>query len=725
MDIVATCARGLEAVLAEELRALGIVSIGQDSDSTPGAGERSGDASFTSKRSAAQSVRPARGSVRVSGELTVAYTIAMWSRIASRVLVPIATFDADTPDDLYDRVRDIDWLVHLGPDQTFAVDCVASRSRREDHTRFLALKTKDALVDSIRARKQRRPNVDTEHPDVRVHLHWSSPATLSIDVAGPLHRRGYRTKEAAAPLRETLAAAILRMGKWAPGLPLVDPMCGSGTLLFEAALWSLDVAPGLLRPSLGGWRQHDKAALSAIRQDAEVRRKTGQHAELRIAGFDADRAAVEGARRVRQQLGVSGVAIEYGAIATLEPPFSAPGHLFVNPPYGARLGDADALFMVYEELGDVLKRSFGQWTAHVLTGERSLEKHVGLKSHARDTVYNGPIECRLSHYEIRASTSATGDGPAWRKVTAEADAFANRLRKNAKQLRGWAKQSGIGAYRVYDADIPEFNVAIDVYELATGRAVVVQEFARPKHVDEHKARTRLRDVMRVCEDTLESQQVELRVRRRSGDQYQRRAQNTDTHIVQEHELQFEINLSDYLDTGLYLDQRKLRRHMAKNLRNGRFLNLFCYTASASVHAAATGAQTTNVDLSSTYLEWARRNFVLNELDPDLHQFVRVDATRFLQRGGSKYQRIFLAPPSFSRSKAMDDELDLKRDHASLVRAAMARLESNGELFFATHAHRFRLDSGLGGRYAITELTKKLAPRDFAKRPSQIWSIRHG
>lgn len=692
-DFTLTCARGTEPALESELVALGLA---------PQVGV---------------------GAVTVLGDLESAYRALMWSRVASRVLVPIAGFEAEDADALYEHAAKIAWWEHLGEDDTFIVEVAAARGR-DDHTRYLAQRTKDAIVDVLRERLGARPNVDARDPNVRIHLHWAHPCTLSIDLGGALHRRGYRPRGAPAPLRETLAAAMLHLSGWTPDATLLDPMCGSGTLLVEGACIARDRAPGLERP-LGTWRGHDRGAHSRVLTEARERATAASDRPLAIYGRDRDPEAIALARESLAAAGVArGVTLEVGELADARAPTES-GHLVVNPPYGERLGTRGDLLRLYPQIGDVLKHRFGGWRAHVLASDRDLLGRVGLRSDSKIELNNGPLECVFASYAIRAAKSDDAS-PGWRKARPEAAMFRNRLAKNDRRLRGWAKGQRLDAWRVYDADIPEYNVSIDRY----GDAVVLQEHRRPHHVDAKLADARLQDAMLVVKEVLGTEDdalhVRVRVRHRSEGaarpgQYEKRADEGVRSVVREGAHLFEVNLNDYLDTGLFLDHRRLRKIVADAAAGETLLNLFAYTCTASVYAGARGARVTSVDLSAPYLEWGRANFERNEIEPRGHEFVRADVVQWLSGPPrEKYRAILLAPPSYSRSKGMRAELDVVRDHPALIRDAMRRLAPGGALFFSTHARAFELDASLESSLVAEEITDATVPRDFPRGPHRTW-----
>lgn len=709
----ATAAKGVEAALTAELLALGIPDVLEQ-----------------------------RGGVGFGGTIEHAYRACLWSRIAARVLMPLARFSARDARGLYDGVRAIDWRPHLGAETTLAVD-VAGRNAAAGPPHFVALKTKDAIVDQVRDREGRRPDIDTDDPDVRVHVHLAGErVSLSLDLSGRgLHRRGIGRAGAKAPLKENLAAAILQLADWptlAPKTPLFDPFCGSGTLLIEAAWMALDIAPGLHRPRLGaeGWRGHDAELWKRLQADARERANAGRRREVRLAGSDASARSLDAARQNLERAGVlarSGrgserVLLEQQELRQVEPPWPEPGLVVTNPPYGARLGEATELVPLYQLLGDVLKRRFPGWTAWVLTGEASLAKRIGLRPASRTVLYNGPIECRLLEIPISDRPVTSEKGPGWRKPGPEGEAFAKKLVKNRRQLEKWAQRENLDAYRLYDTDMRQFNLSVDWY----AGAARVEEYERPPKIDAEGADRRLREALQVIPETLgiAPSEVVLRVRsRRDGEQqHGRRDDQRNERVVREGDLRFLVNLGDYLDTGLFLDDRLLRRYIRERSSGISFLNLFSYTCTASVAAAVGGARaTSSVDLSKTYLAWGRRNFDLNGFDPndDDHRFFRGDVIQWLERTRSRrHELIFVAPPTHSRSKSMQGDFDIQRDHARLLRKCVDRLAPGGEILFTTNLRTFELDERRLRGWQVTEITEAMTPRDFARRPRlRAWSLR--
>lgn len=608
--------------------------------------------------------RETRGGVSFHGTLEEAYRVCLWSRVANRVLLELGSFTADSPEALYRGMQQIDWRDHFGVANTFAVQFQSSQSTIT-HSQYGALKAKDAVVDQFRDRDGERPSIDTGWPDVRINVYvHRDQASVSLDLSGDsLHRRGYRRAGGAAPLKENLAAAILLRAGW-PQIAreqgtLLDPMCGSGTLLIEGAWIAADIAPGLLREYWGfsGWRQHDPTLWQNLYDEAQQRRQQGLARLPAIHGYDIDARAIAGAEQNVREADLAGlIQLECRPLEAIRPPLDAvPGLVVVNPPYGERLGSDSDLPLLYRQLGQTLKQHFNGWQATLFTGNPELSGQLQLRTLRRHSLYNGPIECKLFHYRIEPDYDITPRGyprplqPA--EFTDNARMLANRLQKNTRQLSRWLKQENISCYRLYDADMPEYALAIDVYETEQ-RYVHVQEYEPPRSVDPEKARQRLREALGVILDTLAicEQQLFFKVRRRQkgSAQYEKLAEEKHFYSVQENGCRFWVNFEDYLDTGLFLDHRLVRRRIGKLAANGDFLNLFAYTGTASVYAAHGGAcSTTTIDMSKTYLDWARRNMHLNGFDGGEHRFIQADCLFWLEEGvnAQQYDLIFLDPPA--------------------------------------------------------------------------------
>lgn len=698
-------------------------------------------------------VREVHGGAACEGTLREAYAACLWSRVGLHVLWQLAKFPVTDDASLYAGVRDIDWREHLDPRKTFAVD-FSGRAPGITHTQFGAQRVKDAIVDQFRERTGSRPSVDRAAPTLRINVHAARGfAAVGIDLAGDsLHRRGYRGGQGAAPLKENLAAAILLRAGWpaiaAEGGGFVDPMCGSGTLPIEAALIAADVAPGLLRERFGfeGWIRHDAASWRALREAALERRKSGSQASDRIAGFDRDSHAIRDAEANAARAGVADrLSFRRCELAKLPAAPTPRGLLAVNPPYGERIGMVEELRALYALLGEQLRDNYRGWEAAVLTGNPALGRELGIRARRTHVMMNGPIECRLLRLSIEPKAFETARAPgrppaidaAAARARPGAQMFANRLKKNAERLADWARRERISCYRLYDADMPEYAFAIDLYRADPdgmgGSWLFVQEYAPPATVERAKARARREEALSVLPEItgLPTEAIYWRTRRpqKGKSQYQPIAETGERVEVDEGGLKFLVNFTDYLDSGLFLDHRLTRQRIREAARGQRFLNLFCYTGAATVHAAAGGAlATTSVDMSRTYLDWARRNMALNGFRGDAHGYVQEDCLAWLADGdGTRYDLVFLDPPTFSNSKRMARTFDVQRDHVALIRDALRHMADGGMLLFSNNFRKFRLDTAALADFSVRDITNATIPKDFS-RDAQIhhcYEIRRG
>ncbi|WP_122580785.1 bifunctional 23S rRNA (guanine(2069)-N(7))-methyltransferase RlmK/23S rRNA (guanine(2445)-N(2))-methyltransferase RlmL [Pseudomonas viridiflava] len=742
-ELFLTCPKGLEGLLAEEATALGL-----------------------------EDTREHTSAIRGSADMETAYRLCLWSRLANRVLLVLKRFPMKDAEDLYHGVLDVEWHDHLESDGTIAVE-FSGHGSGIDNTHFGALKVKDAIVDKLRTPDGERPSVDKINPDLRVHLRLDrGEAILSLDLSGhSLHQRGYRLQQGAAPLKENLAAAILVRAGWpriaAEGGALADPMCGVGTFLVEAGLIAADIAPNIKRERWGfsAWLGHVPVLWRKLHDEALARAEAGlAKPPLWIRGYEADPRLIQPARNNIERAGLSDwIKVYQGEVATFEPrpDQNQKGLVICNPPYGERLGDEASLLYLYQNLGERLRQSCLNWEAAVFTGAPDLGKRMGIRSHKQYSFWNGALPCKLLLIKVLPDQFVTGERrtPEQRQIERETPVeteveverkfnkngnpikpapvvveqprlseggqmFANRLQKNLKLMGKWVRREGIDCYRVYDADMPEYSMAIDLYH----DWVHVQEYAAPKSIDPEKASARLFDALAAIPQALnidKSRVVIKRRERQSGTrQYERQSAQGQFLEVKEGGVKLLVNLTDYLDTGLFLDHRPMRMRIQREAAGKRFLNLFAYTATASVHAAKGGARsTTSVDLSRTYLDWARRNLSLNGFS-DKNRLEQSDVTVWLQACREEYDLIFIDPPTFSNSKRMEGVFDVQRDQVELIDLAMARLAPGGVLYFSNNFRKFVLDENLGQRYAVEEITAQTIDQDFARNSKihRAWKI---
>lgn len=708
LRFTATCGSGLEPLVGEEIAAFGGTAI----DSSPGA-------------------------VSWTGPLETGYRACLWSRFASRILLELARFDAPDPDALYTHAGTILWDDHFTVRSTFAVHTTLVNAALT-HSQFASLRIKDAIVDQFRKRFGKRPDVNAFAPDIRINLHvQGTGASLSLDLSGDsLHRRGYRSGSGEAPLKETLAAAIVRFSGWLERVEdepvLLDPMCGSGTLLIEAALMFGNTAPGLLRKTFGfmAWNKHDPQLWERLIQEA-LDRESSHLPETwpQFIGYDADPKVVAAARKNVIAAGLREViVIKQRQLARLQSP--APrGCILTNPPYGERLSDKEVVKYLYRCLGRTFRDQFSGWTLGFFTANPDLSEMLGINWAERHRFFNGPIKCQL----LVGKESQMGEKPAhiWPLTPPAAgspgEAFANRLIKNGSTLLPWARSEGITCFRLYDGDMPEYNLAVDLYE----EWVHVQEYAPPATIDPEKAAQRFDLALQVIRQVFDVPRsrlfIKTRQKQKGSQQYQKKPGTGSLYEVHEGGCRFLVNFTDYLDTGLFLDHRITRARLGQLAEGKTFLNLFAYTGTATVYAAMGGATaTTTVDISETYLTRAQANLALNGFGGPLHQTVEADCLAWLKEHNERFGVIFVDPPTFSNARHRKQTFDVQKDHPLLLRLAMQHLAKGGVLVFSSNFRKFALDDTLEREFAVREISAETVPPDFQRnrRIHRCWELRH-
>ena len=737
--LTARTLEGLEWVLARELEAVGARDL------------RIG------RRTIEFSAEPGR-------ERETLYRAVLESRTAIRVLEPLGRFTVDSPDSLYRAMQDVDWTEQLKVSDSLRVDA-AIHDTFLTHSLYAAQIVKDAVVDQLRTPSGRRPNVQLRGATLRIALHLvGTVATVFRDAAGrSLHQRGWRMGEVEAPLSEVLAAGMLATaGWWRPGdrggsstgEPLLDPMCGSGTLVIEGATIAAGMAPGLWRArrqAHGLFRFRDCDRPLAARLVADLEARIGSAPPTFVAS-DLDPQAVDAARACAEAAGVAAaVAVEQRHFEDVRPS-APPGLVVTNPPYGERLPlpRAGALF---RRLGDWLVQRCGGWRAAILAADTPALSHLGLRPSRRIPLMNGPIPCKLLELELRdratitsssqvegrGSDSPAGDpaspapGPGRPRARTTADQigdFRRRLAKRFKHLARWARRQGIEAFRVYDRDIPEIPLAVDWYAGWLHAA----EYDRPHERTEIEHEVWLDRMIEAAATELgvppDRTFLKARRRQRGGGQYQKVDERKALVTVREGGLAFECNLSDYVDTGLFLDHRITRSLVRDEAAGRRFLNLFGYTGSFSVYAAAGGAvETTSVDLSNTYLDWTRTNLARNGFkDASRHRTVRDESRAFLEHRARRHEPPFdlvvVDPPTYSRSARSEAAWDVQQDHPDLLELVARNLSPGGIVYFSTNFRRFQFaQERIEALFSVREITSRTIPEDFRnERIHRAWRL---
>lgn len=742
--IILTCAESLENALLTELELFGMT---------------------------AQKI--AIGRVSVSASLVDIYTICLYSRVASRVLLPVAEhyFDKsqdgtpifdDVPSVLYDTVKAIDWTQILSSQDTFVVKTSVDK-RVTVNQKFATMRIKDAIVDCFYENQNTRPNVNTQNPDFVISVHIGLDKTLiALDLSGTsLHRRGYRVANTDAPLKENLASALLYTANWhtfcgQDKVVLIDPMCGSGTFIIEALLMYFDYPVGIDKASNSDsgfgfykWAYHDENLWQNMTAQAldNFHYQLTHKPKIRTIATDSSRLAVTAMRKNVLSSALASV-IEWididqkdlNQLSDTLQSLNTDDKLFLitNPPYGERLGQESLLKPLYQGLALTLKKYAPKNSViSVLAGKAEELDLLPFMDSQTVKCYNGAINVYfrtgniyqslpndlIYHFEKKSIQIDNDDN---------LEEFINRIQKNLVNLKKHAKKSHITNLRIYDADLPNFNVAIDIY----GDKVHIQEYAPPKQIDEAVAKRRFNLVLLVLRQLFDINKEDIYIKTRAkqskNEQYTKQNNKNKRFIVQENKAYFYVNFTDYLDTGLFIDHRNMRQILFNSAYQKRVLNLYAYTCTASVQSALGGAlSVTSVDLSDNYLQWGQDNFALNGFDLDKivdnkskFEFISADVFEWIKHNTDKFDLIFIDPPTFSNSKKFYGTFDVQRDHTSLIKRAMNRLTDKGVLYFSNNFSKFVLDENLHNHFDICEITAQTTGFDFKKSIHKSYEIRH-
>lgn len=696
-DIFVSCGRNLEYLLEKELLSLGFVI---------------------------DKLSPMGVSLTLS--LAEVYRLCLWTRVASRVRLVLLKSRMHHSSDLYDICKHFDWQHVFSSSATFAVS-FHGQSSSIRNSMYGAQCVKDAIVDYFRAHGK-RPNVDRKNPNITLHAHLKKDVlTISLDLPGyALHQRGYRISQGSAPIKENLAAAILMRAQWPNNqeVSFLDPCCGSATLLIEAYMMATNHAPGLIRhdQKFCYWAEHNEDLWQEEREKARHLKKDFSG---RLVGWDVDPRMVEIAKKNIEQLGLKdAIEIKQQAIKDFNS-VASQGFLVTNPPYGERLDEKERLKSVYADLGQGIHKYCQGWHVAILSQDMDLIQSIGLRIDKRYQFFNGALPVTLCCFSMDENNVLKTHQKDY-VISQELAPIYNRLIKNKKRLNKWINRHNHTCYRLYQADLPDYALAIDVYN----DWAHVQEFAPPKDIPKEKSQKRVQNILKILPQILnikpEHVVLKQRSRQRGASQYEVISRKKHFLLVNEGGARLKVNLHDYLDTGLFLDHRMLRFHIGQISRKKSFLNLFCYTASFSVHAALGGAKTINVDLSNTYLNWAKDNFSCNQINLRDHEFIQADCLQWMKDCKSKFDIILLDPPSFSNSKKMAGTLDVERDQVILIDLAMKCLRKGGVLYFSCNRKKFHLSEQVKNQYHVKDISHQTLDEDFAryKKAHVCFTIEH-
>lgn len=688
------------------------------------------------REAGASDVKVTTGGVFFRGDIRVGYRFCLWTRCATRLLVMIHQARIFSIDEFYEHSVELPWENFLNPQMNFAVSETVSDCEWLLNTHYVSIRLKDAIVDRIREKADgERPSVDLDNPDIGFVLHIDGDeVTYYLDFSGrDLAKRGYRKFQTPACLSEFLASSVVLRSQWFKSrqddLTFLDPFCGSGTLCIEAAMMATHTAPGLIDPYRYAFYKlpfHDDKVWNEVFQEADDSQIVPKS---KIIGWDIDSEAIEIARANAKAAGMSDY-IEFQCrdfMQTTESDVpSERGCIVTDPPYGVRLGEiTGGIQKLYIGIGKVMTDCFHGWFASVLCGDGDLLGYVDMKPDRVNVLHNGGIECQLAHYYVytKEERDALTERARQRReerlsapLSAGAQMAANRLKKNLESLGQEMKKQGVSCYRLYDADMPEYSAAIDVYD---GRWISLQEYAAPPTIDPADAERRLNELVlateRVTGIDLDDIYVKQRMIQRGDSQYSKSSKaDGKSYLIHEGGHRFLVNFSDYLDTGIFLDHRPVRAMIESLAEGKRFLNLFCYTGTATVYAAAGGAlSTVSVDASGTYLDWAQKNMEINGFTSLNHFYYLEDCRQFLASGRDRFDLIFCDPPTYSNSKSREP-FDVQYDHSRLIKACMAHLENDGLLIFSTNFTRFKLDEYIERIFDVEDITDQTIGEDFAR-----------
>ncbi len=702
MNYINTCAAGLEKLVADELMTWN-----------------------------AQSSEVGKGFVKWSGNLEAGYRACLWSRFSSRVILVLDQFAVSSSNELYEGARSIEWEEHFSEHSSFAVDCSISADSPIKNSMFGALRIKDAIVDRFRDRTGVRPTVQLQRPEIQISSHISdNRALIGLDLSGEsLHRRGYRVEGGTAPLKESLAAAIIALSGW-NGDTLVDPFCGSGTLLIEAALIYGDSAPGLGRSYFGvlGWHAHQEKLWSSLVAEAIERENAAQNKPWpSLIGYDADRSAIRAARKNIAGAGLEEkISVSRQEIHQLDNTYGS-GWIVCNPPYGERMSEKQSVKHLYRFLGNHLQQYFAGWKLALFTAVPDYADLLKIKWQASHKLFNGPLSCRLLCGSPVPGLSDSRDTD-WQIAPQtggeQPEEFANRLKKNFKKLISWARKHQLQSLRIYDRDLPQYNVSVDLF----GDHVYIKEFQPPAKIDSRVADERFKVVIQSVRSLFNVGRDRVSISR------WQRTRPTDTkktgkeklYEVGEQHCFFLVSLPGHPDTGFFPDQRFVRKRIAESAGQASFLSIYDTSGAATVQAVRGRARkTVTAGISAKDQLRIAQNFNRNGLAVEQHTLIQEHVLPWLRTHKDRYDLIYINPRRIDYFRGKSTHFNLAADQKALIRLAVNRLNPKGHLLFSTMLPSFTLDPVILERFDCRNISSEMAPADFQKQSRwfQCWEIR--
>lgn len=691
LDGFVSCPKHLELLLRDELLALG-----------------------------ASAASEGLAGVHATAGPTVWLKAVMWSRLANRIYLKIDSANCADKKELYRAVLAVQWA-QLCQDIPKTLSIKFNGTNNElKNTHFSSQVTKDAICDQMNDEFGLRPKVVKSDGHLSVYLRLKyKKVDIYQDITGhSLHQRGYRGTNTLAPLKENLAAAVLIRAGWPEAARnnhnLIDPMCGSGTLLTEGWQMACDIAPNVNIKShaLFSWCHFDSHQWTQLMINAEQRAEIGLASyKGQVIGVDHHKDSITQANQNLTNIPHNKrISFQYQTLDKFRIP--PRNNLIVcNPPYGVRL--QKNYLSSWIQLRDWLCNNVKEAHAAVLTPDEAKGWLLGFRGSNSYALLNGAIPIQLRLFEVNASNRLDVPEGQLFALPAAAQMLANRLKKNKNQMRHWLESNEIEAYRLYDADLPEYAVAIDCYQ----NHVHIQEYKAPKTIEPKKALLHLNHVMLTAQSVIQPkpEKIHLKTRQiqKENSQYDKFNDQEDRFVINEQGRKYLVDLEQYLDTGLFLDHRWLRNQIESLSTGKKVLNLFSYTGAISVAAAKGGAQSViSVDTSKTYLKWAEENFALNGLRKPQHQFIRTDVLNYLARSSEQFDLIVADPPTFSNSHSRDEDWEVQKDHVTLIDACMKLLKKDGTLYFSNNFRKFILDIEIKDKYKLKDITAESFDIDF-------------
>ncbi len=657
--------------------------------------------------------------VHFETDANAAMRAVMWSRLANRLYIKLASQPCANKKDLYQHMSDIEWhrLCQDIPNTLSIKFNGTNESLKNSH--FSSQVCKDAICDQMYEAFGKRPKVVKKDAHLMVYARLKyKQLDIYQDITGhSLHQRGYREQNTLAPLKENLAAAILMRADWPAlsqqGFNLIDPMCGSGTLLTEGWQMACDMAPNAQFKShaLFSWRHFDAHQWTQLMIEAENREAAGLASfKGQVIGVDHHKDSVALANdNLSHMAHNKRISFQYQTLDKFRIP-PRQNLVVCNPPYGVRLQKNH--LSSWQQLSAWLEQKAQGAKAAVLTPDAAKGWLLGYREHHVYALMNGALSIQLRLFDINKENKLNAPKDQLFVLPASAQMLANRLKKNMAKLTPWAERNGVEAFRVYDADIPEYAFAIDKYR----NHINIQEYQAPKTIAESKAKAHLEQAMLAVQSVLQpvTDKIHLKTRQKQkqNDQYSKLDMDAARFVVNEGPRKYLIDLGKYLDTGLFLDHRWLRNHVQRISKGQSVLNLFCYTGAISVAAGMGGAaQVTSVDTSKTYLKWCEENFKINDLNVK-HDVFRADVMKHLTFDNSLHDIIIADPPTYSNSHSRETDWDVQRDHVELIQACAKKLKPGGTIYFSNNFRKFKLDASLQSAFVIKNISNKSMDLDF-------------